>query len=62
VADTTTTSNPTANAGQLGADAAGLTNPANLAPADQPGYDPDDAKWSSVPGAAARANHYPRLS
>lgn len=64
VADTTTTSSPTANAGHVGADAAGLTNPANLAPADQPGYDPKDGtKWpSTVPGAAARANGYPRLS
>jgi hypothetical protein len=62
VADTTTTSSPTARAGHVGADAAGLTNPANKAPADQPGYDPKDSKWASVPGAAARANNYPRLS
>jgi hypothetical protein len=62
VADTTTTANPTANAGHVGADAAGLTNAANLAPADQVGYDPTDAMWATVPGAAARANNYPRLS
>lgn len=64
VADTTTTASPTANAGHVGADPDGLTNPANKAPADQPGYDPtDDTKWpSTVPGAAARANGYPRLS
>jgi len=62
VADTTTTSSPTANAGHVGADAAGLTNAANKAPADQAGYDPKDSKWASVPGAAARGNNYPRLS
>jgi hypothetical protein len=62
MADTTTTANPTARAGHVGADAAGLTNPANKAPADQPGYDPKDAKWANVPGAAARANNYPRNS
>lgn len=62
--DTTTTSSPTANAGHVGADAAGLTNAANKAPADQSGYDPKDlTKWPvTVPGAAARANNYPRLS
>lgn len=62
VADTTSTASPTANAGHVGADAAGLTNVANLSPADQPGYDPKDAKWAAIPGAAARANNYPRLS
>jgi len=63
MADTTTTANPTARAGHKGADAAGLTNPANKAPADQAGYDPaDDAKWATLPGAAARANGYPRSS
>ena len=60
MADTTTTANPTARAGHKGADAAGLTNTSNLAPADQPGYDPKDAKWATLPGAAARANGYPQ--
>jgi len=60
MADTTTTEDPDANAGHKGADVAGLTNPANLAPADQPGYDPKDAMWATVPGAPARANGYPR--
>lgn len=60
MADTTTTANPTARAGQKGADAAGLTNTSNKAPADQPGYDPKDAKWATLPGAAARANGYPQ--
>ena len=60
MADTTSTSSPTARAGHKGADAAGLTNVANLAPADQPGYDPKDAKWATAPGAAARANGYPQ--
>lgn len=62
MADNTTTANPTANAGHKGADAAGLTNTSNVAPADQPGYDPKAAKWSTVPGAAARGNGYPRSS
>lgn len=62
MADTTTTANPTARAGHIGADSAGLTNAANKAPADQGGYDPTDAKWDTLPGAAARANNYPRLS
>lgn len=62
MADTTTTANPTARAGHIGADAAGLTNPANKAPADQGGYDPTDADWADLPGAAARANGYPRSS
>lgn len=63
--DSTTTSSPTANAGHVGADAAGLTNLANRCPADQPGYDPLDlTKWpdATVPGGGERANHYPRLS
>lgn len=60
MADTTTTANPTARAGHKGADAAGLTNPANKAPADQPGYDPKDSDWANKPGVAARANGYPR--
>jgi hypothetical protein len=61
MADTTTTASPDTNAGHVGA----TTTPgkqSNLAPADQKGYDPSDAKWSSVPGAAARANGFPRLS
>jgi hypothetical protein len=62
VADTTTTANPTPNAGQVGALPAGLTNPANKAPAEQAGYDPKDVKWANQPGAAARANDYPRRS
>lgn len=62
MADATTTANPTPNAGKVGADPAGLTNPANKAPADQVGYDPSDAKWDGFPGAGARANGYPRLS
>jgi len=62
MADTTTTANPTARAGHKGADAAGLTNPANRAPADQAGYDSKDAKWDDVPGAAARANGYPQAT
>jgi hypothetical protein len=62
VADTTTTANPTARAGHISADVAGLTNPANLCPADQPGYDPLASKWATLPGVAARANGYPRAS
>lgn len=33
-------------------------DPENVAPADRPGYDPAD--FSDEPGAAARANGYPR--
>lgn len=33
-------------------------NPDNVAPADAPGYNPDD--FADEPGAAARANDYPR--
>lgn len=61
MADTTTTLNPTPRAGQIDGDPAGYTNQANLAPADQSGYDPLDVKWASEPGAAARANGYPRI-
>jgi hypothetical protein len=34
-------------------------NTANVAPADAPGYDPSTVS-STVPGNAARVNHYPR--
>ena len=34
------------------------TNPLDVAPADAPGYNP--AAFASQPGAAARANSYPR--
>lgn len=61
MADTTTTTGADAYAGQKGAPA-GATNQANKAPADQTGYDPKDAKWASIPGAAAREAGYPRLS
>lgn len=33
-------------------------NPTEVAPADVPGYDPGD--YADEPGAAARANDYPR--
>lgn len=63
MADTTTTANPTTNAGHKGGDTpAANANPANRAPADQPGYDPKDAKWANTPGVSARGNGYPRLS
>lgn len=62
MADTTTTANPTARAGHISADVAGLTNASNLCPADQGGFDPKDAKWATLPGAPARANGYPRAS
>lgn len=35
-------------------------NPDNKAPAERAGYDP--ANFTAQPGAAARANHYPRIS
>jgi hypothetical protein len=61
MADTTTTSGADTNAGHLGnSGTAVMNNEANKAPADQLGYDPADAKWATLPGAAARANHYPR--
>lgn len=50
-----------ANAGHVGNSApAVMTNPDNKAPADRPGYDP--TAFEAQPGAAARANGYPRLS
>jgi hypothetical protein len=61
MADTTTTADPDTNAGHKGGDGpAEAANPANRAPADQPGYDPKDAKWANKPGAAARAGGWPR--
>lgn len=59
MADTTTTASPDANAGHKGA-TTDLTKQSNKAPADQTGFDPKDAKWAGLPGAAARANGYPR--
>lgn len=35
-------------------------NPDNVAPADRPGYNPKANQWANVPGAAARAQGYPR--
>lgn len=34
--------------------------PEAVAPADRPDFDPTDAQWANFPGAAARANGYPR--
>ena len=49
------------NAGHLGnSGAAVMSNPDNVAPADRPTYDP--SAYTAQPGAAARANGYPRLS
>lgn len=63
MADTTSTANPTTNAGHKGGDTpAAFANQANKAPADQTGYDAKDAKWGGKPGVAARGNGYPRLS
>lgn len=63
MADSTTTSNPTTNAGHKGGDTpAAFANQANKAPADQKGFDSKDAKWASIPGAAARGNGFPRVS
>ncbi len=61
MADTTTTASPDTNAGHVGA-TTDPTKQSNKAPADQKGYDPTDAKWANQPGAAARANGFPRLS
>lgn len=48
------------NAGHVGNSApAVMNNPDNVAPADRPDYDVAD--FTSQPGAAARANGYPRL-
>ena len=50
-----------ANAGHRGnAGLAVMTNQENKAPADRNDYDPAD--FTAQPGAAARANGYPRLS
>lgn len=50
-----------ANAGHVGnSDPDVMTNPDNVAPADRPTYDP--TAFAAQPGAAARANGYPRLS
>lgn len=37
-------------------------NQDNVAPADRKDYDPKDAKYANVPGAASREAGYPRLS
>jgi hypothetical protein len=37
-------------------------NQDNVAPADRAAYNPKDASYASVPGAAAREAGYPRLS
>lgn len=58
--DTTTTEDPTPNAGHRADPTDAFTNQANKAPADQAGYDPKDDKWANVPGAAARANGWPQ--
>lgn len=50
-----------ANAGHNGnAAPAVMNNPDNVAPAERPDYDPTD--FTAQPGAAARANGYPRSS
>lgn len=50
-----------ANAGHQGnATPAVMNNPDNKCPADRPGYNP--ASFSNQPGAAARANGYPRAT
>lgn len=60
MSDSTTTASPDTNAGHRGHNIAEFANPADKCPADQPGYDPKDAKWASLPGAAARANGWPQ--
>lgn len=48
-----------AYAGRVGNSApAVMTNPDNKAPADRPNYDPK--AFTAQPGAAARANGFPR--
>jgi hypothetical protein len=37
-------------------------NQDNVAPAERANYNPKDAAYANVPGAAARQNGYPRLS
>lgn len=50
-----------ANAGKFGnSGIAVMTNQENKAPADRATYDP--ATFAAQPGAAARANGYPRVS
>lgn len=50
-----------ANAGKFGnSSAAVLANPDNKCPAERGDYDPAD--FTDQPGAAARANGYPRIS
>ena len=59
--DSTTTASPTTNAGHKGGDTpAAFANQSNKAPADQAGFDARDAKWASLPGAAARVNGWPQ--
>lgn len=49
-----------ANAGKFGnSSEAVMINPDNKCPADRADYDPAD--FAGQPGAAARANGYPRL-
>lgn len=49
------------NAGHEGnASQAVMSNPENVAPADRPNYTP--GSFTAQPGAAARANGYPRRS
>lgn len=49
------------NAGHVGnSGPAVMGNPDNKAPADRADFDPAD--FTAQPGAAARANGYPRLS
>lgn len=62
MADTTVTANPDTNAGHKGHDIAEFGHQQNKAPADQAGFDPKDAKWAGLPGAAARGNGFPRNS
>lgn len=61
MSDSTSTSSPDTRAGHVGA-TTDYTKQSNKAPADQSGYDPKDAKWASIPGAAARGNGFPRNS
>ena len=50
-----------ANAGHVGNSGVAVTNnPDNVCPADRADFDPAD--FTAQPGAAARANGYPRLS
>jgi len=49
------------HAGQVGYETV-AGNQDNLAPADRNNYDPKAVTWANTPGAAARANGYPRHS